>query len=61
MALALAGQATNATAMDETLAKHAYAFQMARKKYPTDVTGDAVAVSQAMHSKYAPHYASYAV
>jgi len=56
--LALAGQGKNQTAMDETLAAHAYTWTTERKKYPTAVTGDAVAVSKAMRAKYAPFYAS---
>ena len=55
-ALALAGQAKNATAMNAMLAQHAYTFTTDKKKYPETVTGDALAVSLAMHKKYAHFY-----
>ena len=41
-----------------TRAAHAYAWQAARDKYPTEPVGDPLVVSEAMLAKYAPYYAA---
>ena len=55
---AAAGGKLNTTAMNLVKAQHAYAWQLASDKFPTVVTGDALAVSKAMLAKYESWYES---
>jgi alpha-N-acetylglucosaminidase len=62
MALALtnaaAGTVLDKKAMSKIEADHAYNWTTATNEYPVEPVGDFVAVSKAMHAKYAPHFAS---
>ena len=55
---AAAGGKLNTTAVDAVKAQHAYMWQLATDRYPTAVTGDALAVSKAMLVKYRSWYAT---
>jgi len=57
LADAAAGGKLNVSAVNLLKAQHAYAWQMATDKFPTTVTGDALAVSKAMLAKYRSWYA----
>ena len=53
-----AGGKLNITAVNLLKAQHAYAWQLATDRFPTVVTGDALAVSKAMLAKYREWYST---
>lgn len=53
---AAAAQPLDSAKMARVEAQHAYAFQVSTKKYPTVATGDPIAISKAMRSKYSPRF-----
>ena len=55
---ATAGERFTPARDDAVRAAHAYAFQVATKRYPTAPVGDALAVSTAMRTKYGPKLAA---
>lgn len=55
---AAAGQPLNTTALNSLKASLAYTFTTSTSSYPTQPVGDAVAVSKAMHDRYAPYFAA---
>jgi alpha-N-acetylglucosaminidase len=57
---AKAGGKLNTAAVNLLKAKHAYKWQLATEKFPTVVTGDALAVSKAMLGKYRVWYSTCA-
>ena len=60
MGVAAAGQSWDDKAWKRAKAKLAYDWTTATNSYPTQVVGDALSISTAMHAKYAPYFSACA-